>query len=179
MPEGMMKATFRGVVGIGIALALSTVMSAKGDTIKITVAGATLANPIEMTDATIVRQFQVWTGPGTQACSGGHCVEGTEGFIVDWSSGAVAHKPRGLQHYEVSFYVTDARFPGQPGPEHLAYVVSYEYDASASQGYVYLPGKGDPLYSLNAGSIYRDLEGRWFRATHAWQDAVVPLIAQR
>ena len=69
-----MKATLRGLVGVGIALVLPAVISAKGETTKITVAGATLASPIEMTDANIVRQFQVWTGPGTRACSGGNCV---------------------------------------------------------------------------------------------------------
>jgi hypothetical protein len=122
-PEGMMKAAFRGLVAIGIALALSTIISAKGETTKITVAGATLSNPIEITDINIVRQFQVWTGPGTTVCVGGrgNCIEGTEGFIVDWSSGAVAQRPSGLQQYEVSFFVTDSRFPGQPEPEHLAY----------------------------------------------------------
>ena len=78
-----------------------------------------------------------------------------------------------------SFYVTDARFPGQPGPEHLAYIVSYEYDPAASQGYVYLPGKGDQWYTLNSASIYHGREGNWFRATRAWQDAVVSLIARR
>jgi hypothetical protein len=64
------------------------------------------------TPTSLVREFQVWTGPGTTVCIGGrgNCVEGTDGFIVDWSSGAVAQRPSWLQHYEVSFYVTDARF---------------------------------------------------------------------
>ena len=176
-----MKAAFRGLVAIGIALALSTIISAKGETTKITVAGATLSNPIEITDINIVRQFQVWTGAGTTVCVGGrgNCIEGTEGFIVDWSSGAVAQRPSGLQQYEVSFFVTDSRFPGQPEPEHLAYVVPYEHDPATSLGYVYLPGKGDHWYPLNSASIYRGREGKWFRATRTWQDAVVPLIAHR
>ena len=176
-----MRATFRGFVSIGLALAVSTALSAKGLTSKITIAGHNLPSPVEITDANIVKQFQVWSGPGTTVCVGGrgNCIEGTEGFIVDWSSGAVVQKPSGLQHYEVSFYAIDARVPGQPGPEHLAYVVSYEYDAAASQGYVYLPGQGEQWYPLNSASIYRGREGKWFHATHAWQDAVVPLIAQR
>jgi hypothetical protein len=49
-----------------------------------------------------------------------------------------------------------------------------------SQGFVYLPGKGDQWQELNWGSIYRGgLEGHWFRATRVWQDAVVPLISSR
>ena len=176
-----MKAMLRGLLAIGVALGLSTVISAKGETTKITISGANLTNPIEITDANIVRQFQVWTGPGTRVCRGGrgNCVEGTEGFIVDWLAGAVAERPSELQHYEVSFYVTDARADGQTGPERRAYVVSYEYDPVSSQGYVYLPGKDDQWYPLNSTSIYRGREGNWFRATRAWQDAVAPLVARR
>jgi hypothetical protein len=74
--------------------------------------------------------------------------------------------------------VTDSCSPG-PGPEHLAYVVSYEYDAAASQGYVYLPGAGDQWYALDSASIERGREGHWFRATRAWQDAVVSRLARR
>ena len=179
--EGMMKATFGTVFGIAVAMGLSAVISAKGETTKIQISGANLVNPVEITNASIVRQFQVWSGPGTSACSGStsNCVEGTEGFIADWLSGAVADRPSGLQQYEVSFYVTDARFPGKPGSEHLAYVVFYQYDPATSTGYVYLPGKGDRWFSLNSRSIYRDREGTWFRATRAWQDAVVPLVAGR
>jgi hypothetical protein len=176
----MMKATFQGLIGIAFALGISTVVSAKGETTRITISGSNLANPIEITDAGVVRQFQVWSGPGTSVCTGNHgdCVNGTEGFIADWLSGAAADRPSGLQRYEVSFYVNDARATGsQPGPERLAYVVSYEYDARTSRGYVYLPGKDDRWYPLNAATIYRDREGTWFHATRAWQDAVVPLVS--
>jgi hypothetical protein len=164
-----------------VALVLSAVTLAKGDTTKIRISGGHLAYPIEITDATIVKEFQVWTGPGTTGCLDGRssCVAGAEGFIVDWSSGAVRQKPNGLPDYEVSFYVTDARVPSQTEPDHLAYVVSYQYDPAAAQGYVYVPGKGDQWFALNVGSIYRRLEGQWFRATRAWQDAVVPLITRR
>ena len=157
-----MKATFQCLATAGAAVALSTVISAKGATSKIIITGATLANPIEITETSIVSKFQVWTGPGTRVCRGGrgNCVEGTEGFIIDWLSGAVPERPSGLQHYEVSFYVTDNRFSSQPGPEQLAYVVSYDYDAGASQGYVYLPGDGDQWYPLNSASIYRGARGK-------------------
>jgi hypothetical protein len=176
-----MKATFACLVAVGIALGLSVVVSAKGETTKITISGTSLAKPIEISDVNTVRAFQVWTGPGTRVCVGGrgNCIEGTEGFIIDWPSGVVAQKPSGLQHYEVSFYVTDGRGASQSGPEHLAYVVSYEYDPRTSQGYVYLPGKDDERYALNSASIYRGREGNWFHASRAWQDAVVQLIARR
>jgi hypothetical protein len=177
----MMKIAFRGLLSFGIALGLSTVVSAKGPTTRIVVSSVLLSNPIEITDANIVKEFQVWTGPGTRSCIGGitNCVEGTEGFIVDWLSGTVDQPRSGLQRYEVSFYTIDARLPVQQSTEHLAYVVSFEYDPSTSQGYVYLPGKGDQWFGLNSATIHRGNEGNWFRASGAWQDVVVPLIAAR
>jgi hypothetical protein len=168
----------RAVVGFGIiAVALSAVVFAKGETTKITLVSAALAAPIEITDPGIVKQFQVFSGPGTGGCVADQCVDGTEGFIVDWSSGAVAQKPTGLQSYEVSFYVSDPRSPNQRERDRLAYVVIYEFDSTTSQGFVYLPSAADRWYPLNARSIYRGLEGRWFRAARGWQAAVRPLIA--
>jgi hypothetical protein len=122
----MMKAALRAPLALSIAIVLSAVMSAKGDTTKITITGDALAKPVDITDGNLVRDFQVWTGPGTNVCLGGrsNCSEGTEGFIVDWASGPVAEPPTGLQRYEISFYVTDTRVPGKPEPERLAYVVS-------------------------------------------------------
>jgi hypothetical protein len=177
----MMQAAFRVLLSVAIALALSKALTAKGSTSRITISGGSLANPIEIKDANVVKEFQIWAGPGTRTCGGGrsNCADGTEGFIADWSSGAVADKPSGLPRYDVAFFVIDDRFPDRREPEQLAYVVSYEYDAARSQGYVYLPGRDDKWYQLNTRSIYRSKEGNWFRASRAWQDAVVSLIANR
>jgi hypothetical protein len=61
--------------------------------------------------------------------------------------------------------------------EALAYVVFYENDAAAGEGYVYLPGPSDEPYRLNVRSIHRGnrLEGHWFRATPEWQALVSTL----
>ena len=59
----------------------------------------------------------------------------------------------------------------------LAYVVSYDYDPSAKRGFVFLPGKGDPFYYVNIGSVgHHGLEGNWFFPTASWEDFVRPLI---
>jgi hypothetical protein len=107
------------------------------------------------------------------------CTDGTTWFIIDWSAGAVTDRPTHLPRYEVSFYATDARMQNRPETEHLAYVVFYEYDPITSQGYVYLPGPGEQWYPLNVSTMLRRQEGRWLRATPAWQRLVVPLIARR
>jgi len=173
------KAPFRVVAAVMVA-GFSTVLAGKGATSRITISGDILAAPIEIRDPAIVIQFQIWAGPGTRSCVAGHCREGAEGFIVDWSAGAVAGVPSGLRRYQVSFFVEEERSASKPTPERLAYIVRYEYDPMRSQGFVYLPGKGDQWQELNWGSIYRGgLEGHWFRATRAWQDAVVPLISPR
>ena len=142
-------------------------LAAKGPTLKISIKGASLTTPIELTEPGI-RAFNVWEGPGTFV----NGVEQTGGFIIDWSKGIVAERPAGLQRYEVSFY---ANHPG----ERVVYVVSYDYNPSIEQGYIYLPGKADEWYSLNTFSIYRrGLEGNWFHATSAWQNFVRPIIAR-
>jgi hypothetical protein len=132
-------------------LVVPTPLAAKGPTLKISIKGDGLTTPIDLTDPSI-RAFNVWEGPGTSV----NGVEQTEGFIIDWSKGIVAERPNELQHYEVSFY---ANHQG----ERLVYVVSYDYNPSTEQGYVYLPGKADESYRLNTFAIYRrGLEGTGF-----------------
>jgi hypothetical protein len=67
------------------------------------------------------------------------------------------------------------------GGEHLTYVVSYAYDTTSGQGYVYLPGRGDLRHARNVSAIYRGSrwEGHWYRATPAWQSLVTPLLEPR
>ncbi len=87
----------------------------------------------------------------------------------------IAERPNGLQHYDVLFYAK-----GPNSKEKLVYVVSYDYDPSTEQGYVYLPGKADEWYQLNTSAIVHGhgLEGNWFRATSAWENFVRPLMAR-
>jgi hypothetical protein len=103
----------------------------------------------------------------------GTTVEETEGFIVDWTAGVVATPGNGLPHFDVAFYVGSSNQP--------VYVVFYEFDPSTDQGYVYLPGPTDELYSLNSGAMLHGhgFEGHWLRASSAWQDNVIrPLMEQ-
>jgi hypothetical protein len=146
----------------------ATTLSAKGNTTKIKITGAKLATPVEISEPNVLNHFNVWAGPGTWM----NGIEGTEGFIIDWSSGAVAERPNTLDAYEVSFYVKYANRPAAEQDDQLAYMVFYETDSLTGQSYVYLPGKADEWYRLNTTAIYRGREGKWFRATAAWQNAV-------
>jgi hypothetical protein len=161
-----MKSFFTSVLGLLLMIGIPASLSAKGRTVRITIKGTDLKTPIEITDPTILENFNVWTGPGTSSNE-------SKGLIVDWSQGTISPPPKEFPLYEVFFY---ANFGNQE--EKTVYVVSYEYDPSTRRGYVYLPGKGDKWWQLNVGAIFRSVEGNWFSAWSVWEDIAGPLIAK-
>jgi hypothetical protein len=163
-----------------LAVPASALLSAKGTTVRIAVNGGVLLTPIEINRPEVVEQFNIWAGPGTRSglrdpiTGQWRMVEGTEGFIVEWRAGEIAALPSGLERYEVSFFVRQ-----EDSAEQLAYVVLYANDSAHNEGYVLLPGPEDARYRLNTRAIRRGVEGKWFRASSAWQAVVAPLIAAR
>lgn len=154
---------------------------AKGDMVLIEVKGATLPTSIRITDPKI-EAFTPWAGPGVN----GSRVPNAEGFIIDWHAGVLsqhgaqqgAQPGRGPRHYEVSFYEgcrTRNDWCTEKEPR-LVYVVFYDYDPASPRGFVYLPGKGDPSYQLNMGTIARWVEGNWFLAADSWEQFIRPVI---
>ena len=162
-----------------LSLPASAVISAKGTTVRIAINGGELLTPIEISRPDVVEQFSIWSGPGTRmglrdpATGQWRIIEGTEGFIVDWRAGEIARVPDGLEQYEVSFFV---RYPRSPA-EQLAYVVVYANDPASNEGYVFLPGRDDKRFQLNARAILRGVEGKWFRASPEWQAVVTASIS--
>jgi len=63
--------------------------------------------------------------------------------------------------------------------ERLVYVVSYAFDAATGHGYGYLPGRKDKSYDLNAGTIFRDVEGKRFHSWTQWDEVAKKLIQAR
>ncbi|HKH75194.1 MAG TPA: hypothetical protein VKA59_27745 [Vicinamibacterales bacterium] len=167
--------SLRWYVTLTILCLTSAAVAGKGPTTRIVLTAPDLASPIEIVDGSVLNSFVVWSGPGVDMNS----QEQTEGFIVDWPRGVVSERPDGLPRYEVSFYATHANRPLESQEEHLAYVVSYAFDAARGEGYVYLPGKGDAHYALNVGTIFRGREGHWFRATEAWNRTVMKALSGR
>src|SRR4030095_13203125 len=137
-------------------------LSAKGDTIRITIKGGNLAVPIEITDPAVAARFHVWTGPGTSPNE-------PQGLIVDWSRGMVT-PPKNLPVFQILFLTTRT--------DRSTYRVSYVVDPSSGEGDVYIPGKTDEVYEDNVWLIYRGVEGKWFRAWNAWETLAHPLIAK-
>jgi hypothetical protein len=140
---------------------------AKGKTVKITIEGARLRAPIEITDSHALAPFNVWAGPNP--AMGTSSFDSQPSFVAEWSSGPVHEPSRALPRYKVSFWTDDR--------EKVAYVVLYAYNPVAKQGYVYLPGEKDDSYGLNIGTMLRGVEGNWFPAWRAWDRIAVTLIS--
>jgi hypothetical protein len=165
--RGVMKRVVAAAFSLLIVFSATILVSAKGTTTKVMITSAGLQSPIVISDPVVLKNFNVWSGPGTSS----NDVEGNEGFIIDWASGVVTERPSGLRTFELSFYVRYANRPFGEQTDQLAYIVSYAVDPATGQGYVYLPGQADEPYRLNTKAIYRGCEGNWFRATAAWQRA--------
>jgi len=144
-----------------VTLSSASPLLAKHQTVKITINGADLKKPIEISDPKVLANFRVWAGPGTSS-------NDRQGLIIDWSQGPVRETPHTFRRYQVSFHA---------GPHgRVVYVVYYAFNPGAGRGYVYLPGESDEWYGLNVRSIFRGLEGKWFRAWSAWERVARPLI---
>lgn len=166
------------------AFALATLVlasapaSPKTQTVSIEISGASLATPLEITDAAILARFNIWNGPGV-AVNGRpiHLDPDNQeriGAFIDWPRGVVSILPSALQRYDVVFH--------QGGREpmhewHRRYVVRYAYDPATEGGYIYLPGRNDgDDYKRNTFSISHGVEGNWFHSSAAWERLVRPLI---
>jgi hypothetical protein len=153
-------------------VAMPSSLSAVGPTTRVTIEGPDLPSPIEIVDRAKLAGMNVWTGPGASRLGP---LE-TTGFIIDWGAGPVTQRPDGLPRYKVSFYVQNRTAP--PGAEALAYIVYYEFDRASNRGFIYLPGKDDPEWEFNTLSIYRRLEGNWFRPDQEWEETVNSLLSR-
>jgi hypothetical protein len=94
------------------------------------------------------------------------------GFI-DWERGSITSPPAAETTYTASFYLK------REGDDlSLIYVLRYLPDPSGGQGFIYIPGPGDPWYRLNIGTIITgssdrwDPNGKWQYATAEWDRVV-------
>jgi hypothetical protein len=160
---------------LGLVLSCNVNMS-KVPTVMIQINAATLASPIKITDCTILDSFGFFNGPGVTTREEGVYAPGT---IVDWKSGVVSPPPTVGKRFEIAVFTAPHARPRcvteEPCP---IYVVSYDYDPVSKQGFVYLPGKGEPWHDLDINLLYHgpNAQGHWYRALDPWSAAVMPLI---
>ncbi len=125
----------------------------------------------EVAVATIVgdpaERITIWSGPGTKmtlADGTGHMTV-TEQDFADWKAGAV-EAPRERPVYSVSFFCKAC----EPARRDTwrCYGVRYVPGRDGERGYILIPKPGDDEYEVNVRTIYRGVEGQWFRATESW-----------
>lgn len=161
------NAVMEGMKGDALSLTLAEALWAKSETARVTISGNDLSQPIEITDGSTLKTFNLYNGPGSSI----NDVPDLHTGIGIWFQGIVADPPKGLHQYEVLFY---GRLPDKK----VMYAVTYQYDPSTQKGYIYLPGRGDKWYETNIATICRGVEGNWFQASEDLVKIVQPLISR-
>lgn len=134
------------LVALAATVSLGVPLIAKGPTVKLTITGQDFSRPIEVTEP--------------------------EALVHVWSSDFIrlpaAEPDQSLPRYIVSFFV---QFPASP--VRMVYVVYYSVDPQTGKGFVYLPGRGEEWYTLNASTILRPgQDGKWHHASDRWSMAI-------
>jgi hypothetical protein len=148
----------RAIVFLAVLLA-SAALEAKGPTVKLTLTGPGLARPVEITDPVLLQQSQVWAGS----------------FIGD----TVATAPNVAgPAFQVTF---DVKLPEwQRRGVRTMYTVTVARDARTGALWLYLPGRGEPGYAMNVGTMLREnQDGRWHRPSTAWAIALAKHLPAR
>jgi hypothetical protein len=116
---------------------------------------------VEILDAKARNDFRFGGGPGN-FLNGNPNWGSTSWIVQGWDQPVAEPDP--------SFRRVKATFSLDRGRGAREYVVFYVYDPVAKQGFVYLPGRGEPFYTENTNFLYRgeEFEGHWFRARPEW-----------
>jgi len=162
-------------------LALPLAAGAKSETTRIEIAHGkrpfvTLSGPAT------AGQFTIWSGPGTSTgpADGPQQMALSDGDIADWAAGSVELPQHKLAIFKVRFFCAAIQDPQDPPPEvtpsHQCYGVRYAIDPQTQQGYIQIPPAQDKDFPKNTQTIYRGVEGRWYRSSERWEELVRPRI---
>ena len=117
-------------------------------TTRITVSADDLAQPIEITDDAALALSHVFAGR-----------------FIDRLAPAPANA---LPRYTLTFDIQTMQ-----GVKEAAYVVVYCVDNATGEGFVYLPGRGEPSYRRNVSTLLREgHDGYWHRASDEWSAVI-------
>jgi len=133
-------------LAFALALSLVAIVAAKGPTVRLVISGASLAEPVEITDPKAL--VHVWS--------------------TDFIGERTTETAHSLPRYTVSFYVKPPR-----SEVRMMYVVHYTVDPRTGDGFVHFPGRGEEWWQLNVSTIWREQhDGRWFKAAVTWNAAI-------
>jgi hypothetical protein len=125
-------------------------------------------------DGPTAREFTIWSGPGTLTGLGEKAVMSTSaGDLAQWVAGAVT-PPNGLPVFNI-FFLCEACEPAR-SDTWRCYGVRYAMGAHGRGGFIQIPASGDKQFSLNVQTIFRGVEGQWFRASPKWEKLIRPTI---
>jgi len=159
--------------------ALPLLAAAKGETTRIEIAHK--KKPfVTLNGPATAGQFTIWSGPGTESgLPGAEQPTSSEEDFADWAAGAI-EPPAKLAIFKVRFFCAAQLEPGAPPPQvtpsHQCYGVRYAIDPDSQQGYIQIPPAHDKDFPYNTETIYRGVEGRWYRASARWEELVRPRI---
>jgi hypothetical protein len=137
-------------------IAGSSALDAKGTTVKLTLTGPGLARAVEITDTGLLDGSNVWMGT----------------FIGE-TVGAAPQVTTPI--YTVTFDVLLPEW--QRAGVKTMYTVSVARDARTGGLWLYLPGRGEPGYTLNVRTMLRDTQdGHWHRPSAAWAAALAKYL---
>ena len=155
--------TKRCVFALLLVLALTPLAFSKGSPELIVISGGGLARPVEITDQSLLKAFDPWTGQ-----------------FADWQEKPLADAPCFRRSFKVQFYM---RWPGRESSldrDNLQMIYATRYCSTGLTGYVYLPGPNESLYRGNIGTIIRgDADGKWHVATAAWNALIEQAVSDR
>lgn len=156
-------------------LVVSLVAGAKGETTRIEIASG--KRPfLTLTGPDTAGQFTVWRGPGTSSADEAGEPSASPRDFADWQAGAVK-PPANPRVYRVRFYcAAGGENARESAPSSLCYGVRYAIDPETGQGYIEIPAGDDAEFRGNTRTIYRGVEGSWFRASASWEIVVRPQL---
>jgi hypothetical protein len=144
------------ITSLLLLLLSSTLATAKSPTVKLTITGGGLEQPLDVVDPEVLEQSQIWAGN-----------------FLDRTQDVLKKNPGSDTPYEISFFIRSGS-----GAMARRYVVYYHPQPS-TQGYLYLPGRGEPWYRLNVSAILRgNRDGSWNHAAPTWERLIKLLIAR-
>lgn len=143
-----MKKALLCVWSLLVLLTSVSLVYAKGQTEKISIIGAGLTFPLEITKTSILERFSPWDGSTF--------IDRPRGF---W--GRLTENPAVAQTYNVFFYIKKNDNESQ-----LIYSFRYALNSSGTQGYIYIPTEGEFWYMMNSETIARP--SGWYYANREW-----------
>lgn len=135
-----------------------------GPVFAVEIRGGTLAEPLTITDPSVIEELSFWVGPGTNFREFMGPVS-LERSIVDWDRGEATDPPDGLATYEVRFLL-------EPRDDPPVYLVLYAPDPDNDTGYINAPANSSRI-------VTHGFSDTWMYASDRWNERVGAAISRQ